>query len=376
MPVTDEERMRATKQQTVRSIKDHNLHRKFPISTPFLSNLCQFLQSVEGGSRSDRDSKARTATVSRFLYFCNDEQLDSSYVQNKQSINGYISHMKLMTTIAASSLKNILSSIHDASLFMKNQERTTSHKSIKRYLKTLKKSLSGMHKRRKNYVRLHRLEEDAAVPDLQEAATKLRQYEPTVKRLTETKQGLDDEDRNTVTSYLVSRIAFENGSRPSHVANLTLEELHSSRKVRDEFVALCHYSKNGVAPVTFSKSLFDLTKVYIRNIRNSTLGASGGGHARVFINNKGNAISNISSERHLYKVLRLAGVQRVFSLTQLRKAITSRAVRQYADDPRQLSLFHGYLAHSPQVANMYYQTVNTRQEYHQGYQLVQGVLCV
>lgn len=376
MAVSDEERMRATRQETIRSKREHNLHRKFPLSRPFLSELHEFMTSVEGGGKSDRDAKQRSSDASRFLHHCNSEELNPSFLREKHKINSYITALKRKTTTAASTMKNILCSLEHASLYLEQTNITSSnsHKMIKKYLKKLKKSLNDNHRRRKLYCRVHRLQQDAAVPDLQDAATKMRRYETNVKRLIDNSSGLGEEDRNTVTSYLVGRVAIENASRPCHITNLTLEEFHSSMKIGDDYVATCTYSKNGIAPVTFSKNLYQLTTRYIRNIRNTTPGSSGGGSARVFVNTNGNTVTNVSGPKHLFKVLKLAGVRRNFTLTQLRKAITSKAVRHYSNDPRELTLFHGYLAHSPEVANMYYRTVNTRNEYHQGYQLVQGIL--
>lgn len=375
--ITDEERIRATRQDTIRTRKQHNLQRKFLLSTtPFLSGLFDYMTTLEGGGKSERDARQRAGDVSRFLYYCHSDQAKAAFIRDKHKINEYISALKRHTTTAASTMKNILRSLQDGSMYLDHTDTQTStnHKVLKKYLKKLKKSLNDNHRRRKQYCRMHRLQEDAAAPDIQDAASKLRDYEATVEDMIDHPSGLDNEERNTVSSYMVSRLSMENASRPGHITNLTQEEFNSSVRIGTDYVATCCYSKNGVAPVTFSSTLFNLTKRYIRNIRNTTPGASGGGASKVFVNTKANILTNVSGPKHLYKVLKLAGVNRKFTLTQLRKALTSRAVRQYGDSSSDLSLFHGYLAHSPEVANMYYRTVHSRNEYHRGYELVQGIL--
>lgn len=375
MAVEEEERMRATRQDTFRTKKEHNLHRKYDLTLPFFIGLCAFLTSVEGGGKSERDARQKTSDVSRYLYYCNAEEVDPTFLCNQGKINEYISELKRLTTTSASSMKNILCSLINASSYLNHigTIRSKTHKAMKTYMDSLKSKLNNSHRRRKSYNRLHRLEQDAATPDIRDATIKMRRYAPNVRRFMNNAKGLNAEERNTVTSYLVSMIAIENASRPGHVTNLTLQEFNTSLKIGNDHVAMCSYSKNGLAPVTFSKSLYDLSKQYVRTVRLSITALENRGSARLFINNKGKTLSNISGSKHLGKVLKMSGVNRKFTLTQFRKAVTTKAVRQYANEPRQLALFHGYLAHSPEVANMYYSTINSRREYHEGYQILQRI---
>ena len=244
-------------------------------------------------------------------------------------------------------------------------------KGVKKYIKKLQSSLNDTHKRRKPYVRIFRLEEDAAKPDLKSVPRKIKNYAAQIQELISIGEGLTNEEKNTIVSYLVTRKCIENCSRPSHVVNLTMEEFYSAKRIGSDFVTHCGYSKTGIAAVTFSKELQQLVNDYIRNVGAHIPTAGGVGRGKVFVNNRGNTLTDISSDRHLYKILRLVGIEVKFTLTMLRKAVTSSGVRAFADDPRQLSLLHAYLNHSPEVAREYYASVRSREEFHQGYVLVQ-----
>ena len=377
MPVvTEERRLKASRQDTVRTFRQTGLDRKFSLANSFLSSFIAFSRTVEGGSKTERLAKDRATYVSRYLYYCDSDEINPSFLSHKNKINEFITDIRQKTTASASSMKNILRAIGIGVSYLKKTDHQRFHglKGVKRYIKKLQSSLNDTHKRRKQYVRVFRLEEDAAKPDLKTAPRKIRDYGAEINKLIAIGEGLTNEEKNMCTSYLVTRTAVDNASRPSHIVNLTMEEFYSAKRIGSDFVAHCGYSKTGVAAVTFSKELQQMVRDYIMKVRAHIPNAGGGGTGKVFVNNRGNTLTNISSDRHLYKILRLAGIKGKFTLTMLRKAVTSNGVRAYADDPSKVSLLHAYLNHSPEVANEYYASVRSREELHQGYLLVQRLL--
>lgn len=315
---------------------------------------------------------------SRFLYHCNNKEVDMKALSHQQLVNNYITQVKIKTTTAASTMKNILSCICDGSRFLDvhaKEIRLCSHREMKEYIAGLKTSLNDIHTRRKHYNRVHILELHAAKPDLNTTASKVRRYAPKIKQLMAKSLGLLCKEINTVTSYLVTRLAIENASRPSHVINLTIGEYEAGTRFGGDWLCICTYSKNGIAPVTFSKEMKALTDTYVRTVRTQIAATNGRQHIyKLFVNNKANAITNFSSDRHLYGILNLCGVNRKFNLTMLRKSVTTQAVRRFAGDRKTLVSVNSYLAHSNDVAEYYYTAVNTRKDFHKGYNVIKKML--
>lgn len=373
--ITDQQRATATRAETVASIKAAGFHRKFPLSEPFLQSLLEYFQNMEAGNMPLATAKSFTSVVSRYLYYNDPRNLNTLYITDKREINKFTNDFKNRTTAAASTIKNALSAIKGASAYMKSENlpRTDSHSKICKGIVKLKNSLNVPHTQRKTYFRRHRLSVDASTPDLEEAPEKLQALAPHIKDLM-SRSGISYEERNTVTSYLVSRLALENSSRSSHITNLSMAEFHEGELCGTDYICTCTFSKTGLAPVTFTPEMLTMTRKYIREVRSSIPDASCAGTAPVFLSNVGTRMQNISSERHLYKILKLASVGRRFSLTQLRKAITTKASRMFADTPGLLGLVNRYQCHSDPVANQYYTEALRTGEYQRGFQLIQRIL--
>ena len=373
--ITDQQRLNSTKADTYASTKRAGMHRKHNMSHPFLKELKRHFISMEGGQRTNRDANSRASVISRYLHHANKKKLEPTLITDAQKISNYMNALKTKTTTAASTMKNILNCLKAAHSYLSDTdvERIHSKNVVKKRIKLLKESLNKEHTRRKSYMKTNRLLEDASIPDLVNAPRKIRAYAPKVNDLLNNYDDITVQEQNEATSYLTAAVAIENAARSSHVTNLTMLEFHSGKHVGNEYICLCSYGKSGIAPVTFSAELFAMTNRYIRTVRTIINGASSAGSAPVFVNTKGQKMSNFSSDRHLYRILKLAGVQNLFNLTQLRKAVTTYAVRNFSDSPGNVRLVHQYLCHEVEVANMYYSAVNTHTDYHQGYLLVQQI---
>ena len=372
---TEEERVTATRSKTVCTIKRQGFHRRFSSSDPFLVGLKEYVMSLDGGNRPLSTAKAIVSNVSRFLYYHQPEELNHLLLTRKRSIKLFANALKSRTTVSASTLKNTLNSIKDASAYVSdcNLDRRDSHAIVAKYIDHLKGNLNTMHARRKAYNRRRRLTVDASTPDLAEAPQKIKDYAPTVFNLMG-HPGLRAEEINVVTSYLVSRLAIENSARSSHITNFSLGEFAEGEMFGTDYVCECKFAKNGHAPLTFSAEMAALTRQYIRDVRPRIPNASSLDTAPLYVNTAGCRLANVSSERRLYKILKLAGVARNFSLTQLRKAITTRASRDLATTPGDLQLVNRYLCHCDEVASEFYTESMRTSEYHRGFRLVQGLL--
>lgn len=372
---TDQQRLLATRRDTVASVKAAGFHRRYPNSVPFLQSLQEYLESMEGGNKPQITAKGFVAVVARYLYFCDPRRVRPKFVTDVAHISHFANTFKRQTTASASTIKMSLNALKYASAYIKHAKmpRTDTHRKVLKVVQNFQQSLNKCHARRKAYNRQHRLLADANTPDLQDAASKLKAYSPTIRALVSQDQ-LTKEERNTVTSYLVSRIAIENAARSSHITNLGMAEFHTGETIGTERICMCAYSKTGTAPVIFTEDMYELTKAYVRQVRVQIPGATCASSAPVFLTNAGNRLTNVSGDRHLYKVLRLAGVNQKFSLTQLRKAVTTNAARRFANSPHQLSLVNRYLCHSDLVAAQHYTAAFQSRDYHDAFLLLRTIL--
>lgn len=371
----DQVRATATRSQTVASIRDAGFHRKFNMDNAFLQSLVTYFETLNGGNKPPASAKSMASVISRYLYFHNKNILTSIDITDKQKISRFINQFKASTTASASTIINTLNALKGASAYMSSLRlpRIDSHQKVSKCIDRLKASLRTAHMQRKTYNRRHRLVIDCSTPDLVDAPAKIKAFGHQIEQILACNQ-ITNEERNTVTSYLIVRLAVENCARSSHITNLQLSEFSEGEQCGEEYICTCTFSKNGLAPVVFSREMLAFTRRYINHIRPEIPNASVSGRSTVFLSNNGTRLKNVSSQRHLYKVLKLASVTQCFNLTQLRKAATTQASRMFADNPGQLALFNRYLCHSQAVADQYYTEALRNTEYQRGFQLIQHIL--
>lgn len=372
--ISDEARLIATRAETIESLKREGFHRKFPTDDVFLLNLREWLHSLDGGNHNLSTSKAIVLSVSRFLYFHQREKLDPTFLTQKRAIKLYCNAIKNRTTASASLLLNILNSLKEGSAYVSDTglSRLDSHMRICRYIDHLKTSLQKLLAKRKEYNRRQRLPLEANIPDICEVGKKMKNLAPSILDMM-SNHCLTAEEVNTVSSYLITRLAIENAARPSHVTNFSLGEFSSGEKFGAELLCQCAFAKNGHAPITFSEEMFLLTRKYVKDFRPKITGASQHDTSPLFVNQAGYRMRNMSSGRRVYKILKLAGLS-TFSLTKLRKALTTKASRSFSDTPARLQLINRYLCHSDSVAQMYYTEGLRSTEYLQAFQVLQQLL--
>lgn len=374
MVVTDEMRITATRSSTIQGIKAMGLDKMFPLSKPFLADLHTHFTSLEGLNKASRQAQSMVSVVSKFLHHQDNARLNPIHLTNKKAVTKYIQFFKDNTTSSFSTLMNALRAIAAAVNFIKKKKMAYKH-SPKQVLKCIRKLivvLNKGHARRKSYVRNYVLQEQAGKPDLSTAPKKLLAYGEVVtkKFLSDTVNAecLTKPDKNELTSYMMAALAILNASRSSHVTNLSLGEYRQGRVIGDDYITLCCFAKSGLAPVTFTRDLRRMTDKYIEKVR-PLLTSDTSDSSLLFVNCAGKRITNLSSDHHLYKVMKLAGIDNKFNLTQLRKAVSTQAARDF--DATALTLVNSYLAHSQAVALEFYIAANSHADFHRGFGILQ-----
>lgn len=364
-------RITATRAATSRSIRQNNLHRKFDMNHPVLKDFTTFLQSVRGNMALSSVAKETAACVSRYLYWCNNEELSTIFGTDANKFNDYIDLYLRVTTIQASTLKNYCQAMLDFSKYAsyKRFPRTHSKGKFERVISNTKFSLRTSLKRRKSHIRS--LLNENHLPALTEFS-KIDKLKGEIKSLIKASPGLNRADKNTVTSYIITRLALKNASRSSHICNLTLRDFQDGIRIGKVFQVQCSFakSKDKKPVVTFDEEDFKLAKDYIDKLRPLISKDSESPAEPLFPNCNGCTMKNFSTCRHMHKILRACDIQ-PFSLTSWRKAVTTKASRQFSQNTRTLRLINQYLCHSDDVADFYYTEASRPAESLESFQSIQ-----
>ena len=367
--------MKSTRLDTIRALKAAGLHRAFALKEPDLAAMLTYFESLSGGSHPASASREMVRQVSRYLFSMDPQSCNVRFVTCRASITAYMEKLRRETPIHASSMINILTTICDASRFATHLKvpRIDSHRKIERRVSKLKGPLRPILLRRKRYVKNVILRRVTDGPDLQDMFQKLQGLIPHMRGLLSQGHGLSNEEANVCTSYLAGVTAIYNASRPGHVTRLTQAEFAEGTLLDDgHLLAICGSSKTGQAPVIFTPELLEMTRQYQRDVRIHFKNSTPGGSARLFLNVQGNELRNLSTERHLYKVFRMAGITSNTSLTDIRKCVTTKAAALFRDDPARRGLLNEFLCHSHEVASQYYEAAGRASDLRAGFDAVRA----
>ena len=93
-------------------------------SGPFLDEFNAFLKSRDGGKKSDRNAKGITANVSKYLYWCDPDNLDGDHLTRTKQVKAYISEME-KKQLGASALQQKVYDIEAALRFLMARKEDT-----------------------------------------------------------------------------------------------------------------------------------------------------------------------------------------------------------------------------------------------------------
>lgn len=367
-------RITATRSDTTKSIHENNLHRKFDLNHPILKDFITYSQSVRGNLALRSSAREQAACVSRYLYWCDNSKLDTIFATIGRKFNDYIDAYLQLTTVQASTLRNYCRAIIEFSKYVshKHFRRTDSKGKFEGTISKTKMSLRTSFARRRSHVRSmlnhHHLPSLSEYSKLDKLKTKMTSHIKSAS-------GLNREEINTVTSYLITRLALKNAARSSHVCNLTLRDFENGVHVGKVFQVQCTFSKSKDKKpiVTLDREDLKLTRDYITHVRPVISQDSSSPTQPLFPNNKGSTMKNFSTARHMYKIMHLCGIN-PFSLTSWRKAVTTQASRKYSSNARTLRLINQYLCHTEDVALYYYTESMRPTESLESFQSIQKLL--
>ena len=345
-------RITSTRSETAASIRRHNLHRKFDVGHPILKDFSKYLQSSRGNLTPANTANEKCSIVSRYLYWCNPTTLDTLHATNGEKVTDYIDEYRIKTTAQASTIRNYCQALHDFSEYVSHKKltRIDSKRRIERTIRKIKRSLRTALRRRKSHNRSMLNQQN--LPQLAEIK-KLQKLDAQVRGLIRSGSGLERGERNTVTSYIITRLALKNAARASHVCNLSMRDFNKGVITGTVYQVKCTYSKSkDIQPiVSFDQHDLKLTKEYISKLRPHISDSSL--DSPLFPSNSGGQLKNFSTKRHLYKIMEACGIP-LFNLTSWRKAVTTEASRTHSQDTRKLRLINQYLCHTEAVALAYY----------------------
>ena len=368
----DHRRITATRADTIAGIKKLNLHRKYPLTHSKLEEFVCYEQSFEGNSTPPNTAKAKAARISRYLHYKNPVRLNVTLATDSRQVSNYLQFLRQNTSMAASTLRNEAQAFIDFSDFVSSQKyrRIDEKEHFRCKLLKVKRALRKALRRRKAHNKRSMTQE--SLPGMAEVG-KLCSKRSYIKKLIDDGEALDRSEQNTVTSYILTCLALKNGARASHVTNLSNRDFNTGKKVDETYQVTCSYSKNSdkEAIVSFDKGDLQLTRCYIAKVRPHISKAGTSPSDPLFPTLAGKALKNFSSPRHLYKVEKMCGFTSMFSLSDWRKAITTKAARTYSGDRHSLRLVSDYLCHSAEIAEEYYTEGARPRESLNSYQIIQ-----
>lgn len=343
-----------------------------------VERFSQWLQSFEGGERSDKSATQYVHQVCEFTETfennafctkpanhggCEHSLLNGSFVgrwvetvrhtRRPETVRAQLCALRLYVTFLQGHTQTY-TFLHPADL----QEVITRIDSLSKLLS--KRVLQRRQERRQQ-------ETDAVLAQGDVAAFMTASWtQHILKKLgrAETHTRLPPLTCLSITQVLVTLVILENATRPQPLASMTAAEVEKAqgKAVAGENIRVVAkryhktYNKHGAAHITFSPSLYDLLAIYARVIRPQLLGERE--TPFLFVNSKGSPFTPSSLSHAAKQAMGKAGIRKNFNCTIYRKAAATLAARKFPD---WRGNFADHMTHSEKTQALSYIRNNTAQ---------------
>ena len=348
----------------------------FSLDCDELKDFVQYLQTVDGGNKSSTTAKLIGKDISKFLYYCNDEELDWAHIMDKAKLLSYFEHLKTNCSIGPEGRLTKLERTCDALNYLKMglRDNPTTLNSISALIDQIGRWKASLRKEKKklNHKRLE------ALSDTKLDVNKIKNFVENEQMWTEYKSIIAAlKSGNTVSekqlkfamSAVMLASLFISLQRPGTVKNITLSEIGAAKKIANAYVITVADHKTGiggVAHLTVSLELYEKMQDYISFVRPHIRNEDNINNVFILPGTKITKVSNII--RFMENELKID----IPSATEVRKIGATAVARQCTEEEARIVCKQ--MSHDPRVAAQYYQAVRGANDAKAAFDTIKTVL--